>query len=47
MKEFPGDEPVAYVTMTGDFITDASVVLHNGFAVFDVTSGNILMSGAR
>ena len=47
IKQFPANEPVAYVTMTGDFPSEAPTMMHNGFAVFDVNTGNILMSGAH
>lgn len=47
INQFPSSEPVAYVTMTGDFPSEAPTVMHDGFAVFDVSTGNILMSGAH
>ena len=47
LNNFPADEPVAYVTMTGDFHAEGAADMHTGYVIFDVNTGNELMGGAR
>ena len=47
LHDFPASEPVAYVTIGGDFHVDGSPVRHTGFDVFSATTGNLLLAGTK
>lgn len=46
LGDLPANQKLVFVALTGDF-RDDSPVMHTGYVIFDVLTGNLLVSGAK